>query len=153
VPEWLDGDEMRAWRGFVDVFADVHASLEADLLEGFGITEGDYAVLVHLSEAPDQRLRMCDLAERLHLSPSGLTRRLDGLVRQGLVMREPSVADRRVTLAVLSAAGLATLQAAAPVHVEGVRRHFIGNLSRTQVRQVGAAFDTIRRRLAESASS
>jgi DNA-binding MarR family transcriptional regulator len=147
----LDGDEMRAWRGFVDVFADVHACLEADLLEGFGITEGDYAVLVHLSEARDQRLRMCDLAERLHLSPSGLTRRLDGLVRQGLVVREPSVADRRVTLAVLTDAGLAALQAAAPVHVDGVRRHFIGNLSRAQVRQVGAAFDTIRRRLADRA--
>ena len=76
---------MRAWRGLVEVYADVHASLEAELLEGFGFSEGDYAVLVNLSEAPEGRLRMCDLATRLHLSPSGLTRRLDGLVREGLV--------------------------------------------------------------------
>jgi DNA-binding MarR family transcriptional regulator len=144
--EWLDDEEMRAWRGLVEVFADVHASLEAELVEGFGVTEGDYAVLVNLSEAPDGRLRMCDLAAQLHLSPSGLTRRLDGLVHQGLVAREPSIDDRRVTLAVLSDAGRAVLEAAAPVHVDGVRRHFIGNLSRTQIRQVGVAFDAIRQR-------
>jgi DNA-binding MarR family transcriptional regulator len=91
---------------------------------------------------------MCDLAVQLHLSPSGLTRRLDGLVRQGLVTREPSEQDRRVTLAVLTDAGFAKLQAAAPVHVDGVRRHLIGNLSRTQIRQLGAAFDAVRRRRA-----
>ena len=149
--DWLDDDEMRAWRGLVEVFGDVHASLEAELLEGFGINEGDYGVLVNLSEAPDRRLRMCDLAVRLHLSPSGLTRRLDGLVRQGLVTREPSAQDRRVTLAVLTEAGFTTLEAAAPVHVDGVRRHLIDNLSRTQIRQLGAAFDAVRRRRARAA--
>jgi DNA-binding MarR family transcriptional regulator len=146
--DWLDDEEMRAWRGLVEVVADVQASLEAELLEGFGITEGDYGVLVNLSEAPDRRLRMCDLAVQLHLSPSGLTRRLDGLVRQALVTREPSEQDRRVTLAVLTDAGFAKLEAAAPVHVDGVRRHLIGNLSRTQIRQLGAAFDAVRRRRA-----
>jgi DNA-binding MarR family transcriptional regulator len=146
--DWLDDEEMRAWRGLVEVYADVRASLEAELFEGFGINEGDYGVLVNLSEAPDRRLRMCDLAVQLHLSPSGLTRRLDGLVRQGLVTREPSEQDRRVTLAVLTDAGFAKLQAAAPVHVDGVRRHLIGNLSRTQIRQLGAAFDAVRRRRA-----
>jgi DNA-binding MarR family transcriptional regulator len=146
--EWLDDEEMRAWRGMVEVVADVQASLEAELAEAFDISEGDYGVLVNLSEAPDHRLRMCDLAVRLHLSPSGLTRRLDGLVRQGFVTREPSAQDRRVTLAVLTDTGLRTLEAAAPVHVDGVRRHFIGNLSRTQIRQLGAAFDAVRRRRA-----
>jgi DNA-binding MarR family transcriptional regulator len=146
--DWLDDEEMRAWRGLVEVVGDVQASLEAELLEGFGITEGGYGVLVNLSEAPGRRLRMCDLAAQLHLSPSGLTRRLDGLVRQGLVTREPSEQDRRVTLAVLTDAGFAKLEAAAPAHVDGVRRHLIGNLSRTQIRQLGAAFDTVRRRRA-----
>jgi DNA-binding MarR family transcriptional regulator len=117
-------------------------------MEAFGFTEGDYAVLVNLSGARDRRLRMCDLAEHLHLSPSGLTRRLDGLVRGGLVSREPSASDRRVTLAVLTDAGYAALEAAAPVHVDGVRRHFLGHLSRAQVRQLGHAFDALRRRRA-----
>ena len=119
---WLDEEEMRAWRGLVEAYADLQAALEADLVSGFGIDGGDYGVLVNLSEAPDQRLRMCDLAARLHLSPSGLTRRLDGLVKAGYVAREPSEQDRRVTLAVLTDAGRATLEAAAPVHVDGVRR-------------------------------
>jgi DNA-binding MarR family transcriptional regulator len=141
---WLDDEEMRAWRGLVDVFADVQASLESELVEGFGITEGDYAVLVHLSEASGDRLRMCDLAAYLHLSPSGLTRRLDRLVRQGLVSREPSGSDRRVTLAALTRSGRAALEAAAPLHVDGVRRHFLAHLTRNQIRQLATSFDAVR---------
>jgi DNA-binding MarR family transcriptional regulator len=147
-PRWLDDEEMRAWRGLVETYAELTAVLEAELLDGFGIDSGDYGVLVNLSEAPEQRLRMCDLAARLHLSPSGLTRRLDGLVKAGYVAREPSATDRRVTLAVLTDAGRATLEAAAPVHVEGVRRTFVDHLSRSQLRQLGAAFDALRRRRA-----
>jgi DNA-binding MarR family transcriptional regulator len=143
--EWLDDEEMRAWRGLVEAYAELTAALEADLVSGFGIDGGDYAVLVNLSEAPDQRLRMCDLALRLHLSPSGLTRRLDGLVKAGSVARQPSEQDRRVTLAVLTDAGRETLEAAAPVHVAGVRKHFVDHLSRTQLRQLGAAFEALRR--------
>ena len=144
--EWLDDEEMRAWRGLVEAYAELQAALEADLVSGFGIDGGDYGVLVNLSEAPDQRLRMCDLAARLHLSPSGLTRRLDGLVKGGLVARQPSEHDRRVTLAVLTDSGRATLEAAAPVHVAGVRANFVDHLSRTQLRQLGAAFEALQRR-------
>jgi DNA-binding MarR family transcriptional regulator len=143
---WLDDEEMRAWRGLVEVYADLQAALEADLVSGFGIDGGDYGVLVNLSEAPDHRLRMCDLAARLHLSPSGLTRRLDGLVKAGYVAREPSEHDRRVTLAVLTDGGRATLEAAAPVHVAGVRANFVDHLSRAQLRQLGAAFEALQRR-------
>jgi DNA-binding MarR family transcriptional regulator len=145
---WLDDEEMRAWRGMVEAYAELQAALEADLMAGFGIDGGDYGVLVSLSEAPDQRLRMCDLAAKLHLSPSGLTRRLDGLVKAGYVAREPSAGDRRVTLAVLTPSGRSTLEAAAPVHVEGVRRNFLDHLSPTQLRQLGAAFEAVRRRRA-----
>ena len=147
-PRWLDDEEMRAWRGLVEAYGELHAALEADLIGTFGIDGGDYGVLVNLSEAPDRQLRMCDLATRLHLSPSGLTRRLDGLVKAGYVAREASAEDRRVTLAVLTERGLAKLEEAAPVHVEGVRRYFVDHLSRTQVRQLGAAFDALRRRRA-----
>src|SRR4029079_4605226 len=119
---------MRAWRGVVGTYAELQAALETDLVTGFGIDGGDYGVLVNLSEAPDQRLRMCDLAAKLHLSPSGLTRRLDGLVKAGYVARQPSEQDRRVTLAVLTDAGRATLEAAAPVHRPGGRGHFVHHL-------------------------
>jgi DNA-binding MarR family transcriptional regulator len=142
---WLDDEEMAAWRGMVDAFEDVKASLAAELLVQHGINEGDYAVLVTLSESPDERLRMCDLASRLHLSPSGITRRLDGMVKQGLVVREPSNEDRRVMLAVLTAKGKSLLETAAPDHVDGVRRHFLDHLSRTQIRNLANAFAAVQR--------
>jgi DNA-binding MarR family transcriptional regulator len=146
--EWLDDDEMSAWRGLIEMTADVRAALDTELLGEFGLSEGDYGVLVTLSEAPDRHMRMCDLACRMHLSPSGLTRRLDGLVRDGLVVREPSQEDRRVSLAVLTDQGYARLEAAAPSHVEGVRRHLLDHLTRAQIRQLGAAFDHLRERRA-----
>jgi DNA-binding MarR family transcriptional regulator len=143
--DWLDDDEMAAWRGLIGVHADVFAELESDLVAAHGITGGDYAVLVALSEADDRRLRMCDLAEHLHLSPSGLTRRLDGLVRAGLVAREPSESDRRVIMAVLTEDGAARLAEAAPDHVTGVRRAFLDHLSRTQIANLVAAFTAVQR--------
>ena len=142
---WLSDEEMRAWRGLVEGFIDVHASLDAELFDGHGISEGEYAVLVQLSEADDHRLRMCDLATKLHLSPSGLTRRIDGLVRSGFVVRETGPRDRRVAFAVLTDAGFAKLETAAPDHVAGVRRHLLDHLSPTQIRQLGNAFESLRR--------
>ena len=80
---------MAAWRAYAETVVDLNAALEADLAP-HGLTLGDYQVLVHLSEADDHAMRMCDLAAPLQLSPSGLTRRLDGLVRMGVVERRPS---------------------------------------------------------------
>ena len=137
---------MRAWRGLVQVTLAVNADLDTDLTEAYGLNQGDYGVLVILSEAANRRLRMCDLAGRLGLSPSGLTRRLDGLVRDGLVMREPAPEDRRVSYAVLTARGWATLKAAAPLHVDGVRRHLLDHLSRSQVQQLGMIFTALSKR-------
>lgn len=144
-PRWLDEDEMAAWRAFVDVSSAVMADVDADLQDQHGLSGGDYAVLVSLSEAADGSLRMCDLADTLHLSPSGLTRRLDGMVRAGLVSRVPSTDDRRVMLAALTAEGRARLEAAAPDHVASVRRHFVRHLSRTQLRNLAAALGAIDR--------
>jgi DNA-binding MarR family transcriptional regulator len=149
---WLDDEEMKAWRGLVDVFADVEASLGSELVESHGISSGDYAVLVALSEADGHRLRMCDLASLLHLSPSGLTRRLDGLVKKGFISREPVPDDRRVTMAVLTHKGMTKLEKAAPVHVDGVRRHLLDHLSRTQIRQLGSVLSTVQRRRQETAA-
>lgn len=139
---------MRAWRGLIEVFGDVTAALEAEIVAAHGIDMGDYGVLVHLSEAEEARMRMCDLAGRLHLSPSGLTRRIDGLVRLGLVARTPAPDDRRVSLAVLTPAGRRKLEEAAPDHVAGVRRHLLDHLSPTQIRQLGTAVDAVRRKRA-----
>lgn len=139
---WLDGDEMVTWLAMVEVNTAIQSAIEEDLAP-HGLTSGDYGVLARLSDTPDHRLRMCDLAEALHVSPSGLTRRLDGLVRDGYVTREPSSEDRRVMMAVLTDVGFEKLRSVAPDHVATVRRQFIDHLSRTQLRNVSAALRAV----------
>jgi DNA-binding MarR family transcriptional regulator len=140
---WLDDEEMAAWRAYIETVVDLNAALEADLV-AHGLTLGDYQVLVVLSEAPEHEMRMCDLAAKLQLSPSGLTRRLDGLVRTGLVARRPSETDRRVMLAVLTADGWDHLEQAAPAHVDSVRRHVLDHLDQRDVRAMARIFRAIR---------
>jgi DNA-binding MarR family transcriptional regulator len=130
----------------------VHAGLlnrlDAELQTAHGISLHDYEVLVHLSEADGSALRMAELADRLAVSPSGLTRRLDGLVRDGLVERRACISDRRGMLAVLSSAGRASLEDAAPTHVSGVRRYVLEPLDRKQLRQMSSALQAINKKLA-----
>jgi DNA-binding MarR family transcriptional regulator len=145
---WLDDSEMRAWRTYVETVGNLTTAIENDLAPT-GLTLGDYQLLVYLSEAPDRRMRMCDLAVALQLSPSGLTRRLDGLVRSGFVVRVGSDDDRRVMLAVLTRSGFAALEAAAPVHVESVRRRILDHLDPDQVGALGDVFEAIRDALDE----
>ena len=149
---WLSASEMRAWRNFIESVSTLIAAMEADLAP-FGLATGDYEVLVRLSEAEDQRLRMCDLANALKLSPSGLTRRLDGLVTGGLVERVASPADRRVMFAALTPAGHAKLVETAPHHVVSVRKRFFKGLNREEVRAVGDIFETVKTNLGACPSS
>ncbi|MFP5488219.1 MAG: MarR family winged helix-turn-helix transcriptional regulator, partial [Acidimicrobiia bacterium] len=122
---------------------DLMAALERDLAPT-GLTLGDYQVLVYLSAADGDSMRMCDLAEILQLSPSGLTRRLDGLVKSGWVERRPSDQDRRVMHAVLTEAGRTHLEASAPLHVESVRARIIDHLDRDDLVAFARAFRKIR---------
>lgn len=143
---WLDGEEMKAWRAFIETIYDLTNALEADLAV-HDLTGGDYQVLVFLSEADGRSMRMCDLATRLQLSPSGLTRRLDGLVRTGDVIRRPSAADRRVILAELTETGLRHLAEAAPAHVRSVRRHLFDHIDRADVGAMARIFGAIQQGL------
>jgi DNA-binding MarR family transcriptional regulator len=143
---WLTTSEMRAWRNFIDSVGTLTAALEYDLASS-GLTMGDYEVLVRLSEAENEQLRMCDLATALQLSPSGLTRRLDGLVSSGLVERVASPCDRRVMFAALTPAGLTKLVQTAPDHVASVRNRFFKGLTRDQVGELGNIFETVRSNL------
>ena len=140
--KWLNGAEMAAWRAYIEIVGDLSAALEKDLVAQ-GLTVGDYQVLVYLSEADEGALRMCDLAHMLQLSPSGLTRRLDGLVKSGHVTRAPSTEDGRVMMAVLTDDGHALLESAAPHHVASVRRHVFDHLDAAQVDAMGSIFTAI----------
>jgi DNA-binding MarR family transcriptional regulator len=135
--DWLSDDEQHTWRALIRFIHELRAEQEEALVEAHGITDADYGVLVQLSEAEDRRLRMCDLAQQMRMSPSGLTRRIDALARRGFVSRETSPSDRRVMLAVLTDDGLAKLRAAAPTHVAAVRRSLFDHLSDEQVQRLG----------------
>ena len=119
------------------------ARLDAELEATQGLALADYGVLVNLAEAEGGRMRMSELADRLLLSPSGLTRRLDGLVAAGLVERARCGSDRRGAYAVLTASGRKRLQRAAPDHVEQVRRHFVTRLTRKQLSALAEALEKV----------
>jgi DNA-binding MarR family transcriptional regulator len=146
---WLTTEEMTAWRTYIETYTDLIAAIERDLVAEHDLTLGDYQVFVYLSEAPNRSMRMCDLADLLQLSPSGLTRRLDGLVKAGFVTREPSIDDRRVMLATLTPAGFAALERAAPDHVASVRRHIFDHLDSDQVEALASIFQSIKAGLAQ----
>ena len=142
-PPWLDPLEMRAWRSLLSAHARLLARLDAELEESSGMSVADYGVLVHLSEADGGHLRMSELAEALLLSPSGLTRRLDGLVAAGFVERAKCPTDRRGAYAVLTEAGRRRLDEVAPSHVAQVRRNFIDRLDRRQLEALSEALGVI----------
>lgn len=146
---WLNDEEMRAWRAYAETAIDLQNALERDLAP-YGLTFGDYQVLVHLSEADEQRMRMRDLAELLQLSPSGLTRRLDGLVKHRHVVREPAPDDGRSMMAVLTPAGLQLLIDTAPHHVASVRRRVLDHLTAEQTHVLGDIFEAIAAGLCEA---
>jgi DNA-binding MarR family transcriptional regulator len=98
--------------------------LNADLVNEHGLTINDYEVLLHLARSENRQLRRVDLAERLILTASGITRLLDGLERSGWVEKARCDADARVTYAVLTDAGLEKLREAADTHVGGIRGAF-----------------------------
>jgi DNA-binding MarR family transcriptional regulator len=145
-PRWLNETEMLAWRSFITTSGDLIRTIEKDL-ERFGLDFGDYQLLVMLSEAPGHRLRMCDLADTLRLSRSGLTRRMQGVVKMKLVARTQSKEDARSALAQLTPKGMALLRKAAPHHVESVRRQMIDLLTESEAKAIGSAFTKIGRHL------
>ena len=125
----LSSTELAAWRSFLRAHATVTRRLEAELVAEHDLPLASYDVLVQLSEAPSGALRMTELAERVLLSRSGLTRLVDRLERDGLVARQACPDDARGTLAVLTDAGLARLRAAWPTHLRGVAEHVTDKLS------------------------
>jgi DNA-binding MarR family transcriptional regulator len=108
----------------VRAYAAATKRLNAQLFADHGLTINDYGVLIHLARAPDRRMRRVDLAERVLLTPSGITRLLDGLERSGSVERASCDSDRRVVYAVLTDVGMAKLLEARETHLSQIDEHF-----------------------------
>ncbi len=120
-----DPHELRTWRAFLEAHARVTSELDRRLREsGCGLDLREYDLLVHLAEAaalPDAGLRLRDLAARVLLNPSNVTRRLEGLAQRGLVERRPDPSDGRGVIAVLTPAGRRILRRTASVHLPDVK--------------------------------
>lgn len=146
--KWLSPAEMAAWRTYIETSGDLMRAIEKDLAP-HGLDRGDYQLLAMLSEAPDQRLRMCDLADSLRLTRSGLTRRMDGVLKKKLVTRVQSEDDGRAAYASLTPKGFELLKQVAPEHLESVRRLMIDLLSPAEIKAIASAFSKIAQNLAQ----
>ena len=141
-PRWLTDDEQQAWRATVNLSQLLFRQLDRDL-NVHGLNSRDYEILVELSEAPDHRLRMTDLADATSQSRSRLSHQISRMENRGLVRRDDCEGDKRGTFAVLTKEGMNTIERVAPHHVETVRRHFIDRLSPHQLEEVRSSFQPI----------
>jgi DNA-binding MarR family transcriptional regulator len=143
--EPLSDTQQANWRAFIEGSWELHTRLEDDLRAATGLSMADYHVMVVLSEAPEHRLRMGELAGRLVFSPSRLTYQISSMVKRGLVRKQPCPQDGRGQEAVLTEAGMDRLVAAAPLHLKTVRDSFIDHLDDDELAVVGRVFDRIRK--------
>jgi DNA-binding MarR family transcriptional regulator len=139
---WLTPAEQLAWRTFLTACQTLFGAIDAQLLHDSQIPHGYYEILVRLSEAPDRALRMTQLAEASTSSKSRLSHAVARLEQRGWVRRTDCPTDRRGQIAQLTDEGFAALAAAAPGHVDQVRRSLIDQLTPEQIehlREIGAA--------------
>jgi DNA-binding MarR family transcriptional regulator len=132
-PRWLDPEERRIWLGWVFTSRLLWEEIERDLQRDSGLSFGHYEILVMLSDTPTRARRMSELADATQSSRSRLSHAVARLEELGWVRRETCAEDRRGQLAILTDDGMAALEAAAPMHVESVRRHFFDLLSAEQL--------------------
>jgi DNA-binding MarR family transcriptional regulator len=140
--EPLTDAELAAWRGLLRTHALLVKTLDAELEQAHEIPLTSYEVLLHLSHAGG-KMRMCEVAESVALSRSGLTRLVDRLERDGLVERRSCPDDARGAFAHLTDTGRAKLDAASSTHLAGVRRHFLDHLGPEQQRCLAAAWESV----------
>ena len=139
---WLTDDEQRAWRAYIQLAQLLIRQLDRDL-HPFGLSMHDYEILVELSEAPQNRLRMTELADRTAQSRSRLSHQVNRMESKGLVVREGCEGDKRGTFAVLTQHGAATISQVAPHHVASVRRHFIDQLGQLELSALTGAYEPL----------
>jgi len=148
---WLTEEEQRAWRGLLRMTAQLNARANRLLLQEYGISLADYEVLVALSEAPEGQLRVFEVTDALVWEQSRVSHQLARMQRRGLITREGCATDARGAFAVLTTAGRAAIERAAPAHVEQVRQLVFDELSHEQVSALTEITTRVLDRLAETA--
>jgi len=139
---WLTEDEQTAWRAYIRLAKMLMRQLDRDL-HPFGLSTNDYEILVELSEAPGNRLRMTELADLTAQSRSRLSHQITRMEVKGLVRRVACDGDKRGTFAVITPRGLSTIERVAPSHVESVRQHFMDHISAADLAVLTAAYEPV----------
>jgi len=139
----LRGIELEAWINFLRAHSAVTRQFNAELLATHGLTINDYDVLAQLSRAPEQALKRVELAERVLLTPSGITRLLKGLESAGWVSNRPCAEDARVTYAVLTPEGTKKLDEARETHVASVRALFSERFEKDELETLASLLERL----------
>jgi DNA-binding MarR family transcriptional regulator len=141
---WLTDREQAAWRAYILSSLRLTALLDRELQHQADLPMSYYEILAMLSEAPEHSLRMSDLAEATHSLPSRITHAVNRMAKAGWIERRNCETDRRTWYATLTDAGLRMVQAAAPVHVQGVRRHLLDQLDAEDLADLERIFTKVR---------
>jgi DNA-binding MarR family transcriptional regulator len=139
----LSPEEQEAWAGFIRAHATIVKELDAELKATHGLPLSSFDVLAQLDLAPEGRLQMFELAEAVHLSRSALTRQVDRLEREGLMERQRGERDPRQVFASITERGLERLAETVPTHLSGVRKRFLGRLSRAQIEKLAGVWSQL----------
>ena len=142
-PRWLEPGEQASWRAYLDMTAKLTARLNREMQDHSGISIADFSVLVQLSEHVDGKMRVLELARALGWEKSRLSHQLTRMQQRGLVERSNCNEDRRGAFVLLTDHGRETVEAAAPLHVEAVRRYVFDELSGDQVAALGEISRTV----------
>ena len=141
--KWLNEQQQRHWRAWLTASTLLEDQFNRELQESQGLTMADYEILVRLSDTPERRIRMSELAAITLSSRSRLTHQINRMELAGFVTREACEGDRRGQLCVMTNAGWKALVAAAPSHVESVRKHFVDVLSNEEFAALGRAAEKV----------
>ncbi len=147
--KWLSDEQQQYWRAWLAASTLLEDQLNRELLDSHGLTMADYEILVRLSDSPDRRIRMSELAAITLSSRSRLTHQINRMENAGFVTREACEDDRRGQLCVMTEHGWKTLVAAAPAHVTSVRTHFVDVLTPEEYLALGRAAEKIAAHLNE----
>ena len=144
---WLSAQEEHVWRGWLKLNAELSATLQREMQDDAGLSMPDFEVLVHLTDSPEGRVRVTDLARLLHWERSRVSHHVTRMERRGLVERNECTEDGRGAFIVVTPAGRAAIEQAAPGHVRAVRRLMFDALSKDEIGHLGTTIDKLLHRL------
>jgi DNA-binding MarR family transcriptional regulator len=142
-PQWLDEREAHVWQAYLVLQRKLQEVLERRLARDAGLSGADYGLLVPLSEAPGGTLRARDLGLMVGWERSRISHQVRRMEKRGLLVREDCAEDARGSMVRLTEAGRAAIVAAAPKHVQAVRRYFFDVLSEDELAILGGALERL----------